>query len=661
MHSMKTLALSTVSLAALVLSSSAVLADSPAGKDWPTVGGGLDHNKYSTLTQITPSNVAQLKKAWSYPAGGAELTPIIINSVMYYPSGNFVYALDAETGKEIWKVDMNGVIPYAQELVLNAARQPAPGGGNGRGAAAAPAGAAPPAPPKFVQLGGSAKYGVSYYAPGGKVAPRIVVTARSGYLFQVDAKTGKLFTGTKAVPFGIGGAIDLRLNAMEKMNYSDYAPGMLGTVYKNLAIIAPRTSENGRYGPPGDARAFDLNTGKEVWRFHTIPHPGEPNFGGWGMNGWQDRRGPGSWVPMATDVKNGIVFMATGNATDQDYGGARPGDNLYSASLVAIDGDTGKLRWYFQTTHHDIYDWDLQGEPALITMKDKSGATIDAVAQTTKQGYLFVLDRLTGKPVLPVEERPIPQSDAPGEFTSKTQPVPVNPGQTITRVGITRDEVGGTTAANHEACLKIYDKVFSDGEGTPYSMVPTLVFPGTTGGATFAGATFDPNTNYIFVNTKVSGQIAMLTPQMSSGIFESLGKSKMNFNAPDGTTCSPGPWGEFMAIDAATGNQVWHKVLGTSPDVVALGYMKDPGTANGGASVATAGGVLFIGATSDAKFRAYDPKTGNVLWTGDLAGGAGSTAFTYQGKSGKQYVGISGGARGGAAGANGETAVFALP
>ncbi len=643
MNAMKCLALSTVSVTALALCSGPAL--SAAGKDWVTVGGGLDHSKYSTLNQITPANVTQLKLAWEAAAGGSQITPIIINSIMYFPSGTTVYALDGDTGKELWTVDMNGIIPYSPDLAENAARAPGAGGRGG----AAPAEKA--APPKFMQLGGSAKYGVTYYDGGGKAAPRIVVTARSGYLFQLDAKTGALYKN-----FGINGALDLRINAMEKFNYSDYAPGMLATVYKNLAIIAPRTSENGRYGPPGDARAFDLTTGKEVWRFHTIPHPGEPNFGGWGMNGWQDRRGPGSWVPMSVDVKNGLVFMDTGNATDQDYGGARPGDNLYAASLVAIDGDTGKPRWYYQTTHHDIYDWDLQGEPALVTMTDKDGKKVDAVIQSTKQGYIFVLDRLTGKPILPVEERPIPASDAPGEFTSKTQPVPVNPGLTVARIGLTRDEVGGVTPEDHEACLKIYDKVFSDGEGTPYSMVPTLVYPGTTGGATFAGATFDPNLNYIFINTKNQGQIAMLTPQMSSGIFESLGKSKMPFNSPDGYTCTPGPWGELMAINAATGDQVWHEVFGEDKEVMAKG-MKNPGTLNGGASVATAGGVLFIGATSDQMFRAYDPKTGKVLWSYELPGSAGSTAFTYQGKSGKQYVGISGGGRG----AGGTTSVFALP
>ncbi len=633
-----------------------------AGRDWPTVGGDPGQSKYSTLDQITPANVTRLTKAWSYPAGGSELMPIIINSVMYYPSGNTVYALDGVTGKEVWKVDLDALVPYAHELVENAARAPgaggrAGGGGGGRGAAAAPAAPATPAPagpPKVLALGASAKYGVSYYAGDGKkIAPRIVVTTGSGYLVQLDAKTGALYK-----KFGVNGALDLRLNAMEKFRYSDYRPGMLAAVYKDLAIIAPRTGENGRYGPPGDARAFDLNTGKQVWTFHTIPHPGEPNYGTWGSEAWQDRRGPGSWIPMTVDVPNHLVFMAVGNATDQDYGGSRPGDNLYATSLVAIDGDTGKVRWYFQTTHHDIYDWDLNGTPALIDMTDKDGKKVAAVAESTKQGYLFVLDRLTGKPILPVKEVPVPQSDAPGEYTSKTQPVPVNPDLTIARVSLRRDEVGGITPAAHQYCLALYDKVFNAGQQTPYSTVPTLVYPGTTGGATYAGAAFDPNLNMIFVNTKNAGQIAMITPQLTDGMFESMGKSKISFVDKEGNPCTPAPWGELMAIDAATGNKIWRETLGERKDLMAKG-IPNPGTENGGAPIVTKGGVLFIGATQDKMFRAFDPKTGKLLWSAELTANAGSTAFTYLGRNGKQYVGISEGARAGAAG--GETITFTLP
>ena len=224
---------------------------------------------------------------------------------MYYPSGSKIIALDGATGKPLWQTDMNTLILSTPELATNSARPAGVGVatfGRGRGAA--------PADNKFLRLGTSSKYGVSYWPGEGTAAPRIVVATSGGYMIQLDAKTGELDK-----KFGKDGALDLRVNAMEKLSYSDYTPGMLPTLYKDLAIVAPRGGEQGRYGPPGDPRAFDLNTGEEAWRFHLVPQPGDPNFGTWGPNGWQDRRGPGSWVPMTVDYSTGTIFMATGNAT----------------------------------------------------------------------------------------------------------------------------------------------------------------------------------------------------------------------------------------------------------------------------------------------------------------------------------------------------------
>ena len=619
------------------LVAAAVMTAFAADGDWVTVGGDFGHTKYSPLKQITAQNVSKLKQAWSLDLGGSEVTPVVIGGVMYYPSGNKIIALDAASGKVLWQTDMSALVPYAPEAAVNAAR--AAGLPAGRGAAPNTG------DNKFLRLGNSAKYGVSYWSGGGAAAPRIVVATSGGYLIQLDAKSGSLYKD-----FGRNGALDLRLNAMEKFSYSDYTPGMLPTLYKNLAIMAPRTGEQGRYGPPGDARAFDLNTGKEVWRFHTVPHPGEPNFGTWGPHGWEDRRGPGSWVPMTVDYATGTIFMATGNATDQDYGAARPGDNLYATSIVAIDGETGKLKWYFQTTHHDIYDWDLNSPPVLAEITTKEGRKVAAVIQNTKQGYLFVLDRATGKPILPVEEKPVPASDAPGEYTSPTQPVPVKPAP-IARLSLSRDEVANLSPESHQFCLDIYDKVLQAGEGGPYSMVPTLVFPSSTGGGTFAGATYDPNLNYIFVNDKDLGTIAMLTPQLSSKMFESLAKSKIPFVDQNGYPCSAPPWGELMAINAATGDIVWREPLGEVKELTAKGIPKT-GTDNSGGSVATAGGVLFIGASQDKMFRAIDSRTGKELWSVELSANANSTPLTFLGKDGKQYVSIVG--RGG-------LVTFALP
>ena len=597
--------------------------------DWTTVGGDAGHTKYSPLKQIATDNVSKLTQAWTFDAGGTEITPIVIDGIMYYPSGSNIISLDAATGKPVWQTDINALILSTPELATNPAR-PAGAGvptfGRGRGGAA-------PVDNKFLRIGTSAKYGVSYWPGDGTAAPRIVVATTAGYLIQLDAKTGALYK-----KFGKDGVLDLRINAMEKLSYSDYTVGMLPTLYKDLAVVAARTGEQGRYGPPGDPRAFDLNTGEEAWRLHTVPHPGDANFGSWGPNDWQDRRGPGSWVPMTVDYSSGTIFMATGNATDQDYGAPRPGDNLYATSVVAIDAVTGKMKWYFQTTHHDIYDWDLNSPPVLADITTSDGKKVAAVIQNTKQGYLFVLDRATGKPLLPVEEKPVPSSDAPGEVTSPTQPVPLKP-PPIARVSLSRDEVANLSPESHKYCLALYDKVLQAGQGGPYSMIPTLVFPSSTGGGTFAGATYDPNLNYIFVNDKDLGTIAMLTPQLSSNRFQSLAKSKIQFIDQDGYPCSTPPWGELMAINAATGDIVWREPLGELKELTAKGIPKT-GTNNAGGSVATAGGVLFIGASQDKMFRAFESKTGKELWSTELAANAGATPVTYLGKNGKQYVAI---------------------
>ena len=649
MISLKTLAATTASVAVLSLVSAPALAK-PG--DWTTVGGDNAQSKYSPLTQITPANVGSLKQAWAFGAGGGQTTPLAIDGVLYYPSGEKVFALDGDSGKIVWEVDLSTLVPNKPGEELNPARPAAFKG--------------PPAKPGYLGLGPSAKYGVAYWPGTGKLGPRIVMATRGGYLLQLDAKTGKLVTS-----FGRNGVVDLRVGMMEDMNLSDYTPGAVPTIYKNYAIIMPRTSENGRYGTPGDPRAFDLLTGKMVWRFHVIPHPGEANFGEWGLDGWQDRRGAGSWVPMTVDEANGLLFIGTGNATDQDFGGTRPGNNLYATSILALDGDTGKLRWWYQTTHHDIYDWDINAPPVLIDIT-KDGKKIPAVAQTTKNGYLFILDRFTGKPLLPVEERHVPPTDTPAELASPTQPVPLKPAP-VARVSLTRDEVANLSPESHAYCLKIYDNVVQMGEGTPYGMVPSLVFPSSTGGPNDSGVTYDPNTETIFVNSQSLGTIAMLTPVVSAG-FESLSKSKIPFLDQNGYPCSKPPWGELMAIDARTGDYLWREPLGEYKDLTAKG-VPPTGQIPAGGSIVTAGGVLFDGATPDGKFRAIDPRTGKVLWSTELPGQGGSTPVTFQGRSGKQFVAIlttpsrdSRGAQAGAGpqparegGGPGDLVVFSLP
>lgn len=596
-----TLRIPILAFSVALMATSALAAPAPRTSpgDWPSLGADAGSTKYSALTQITPENAGRLTKAWTFETGdpstgfrGWEITPIVVDNVMYlFTTGKKVLALNAETGAPIWSVDLTSL------------------GVKGMGA----------------------KYGVSYWPGDGRAAPRIVVATTDGYLLQLDAKTGKLFAGV-----GAKGLIDLKVGVMEKFG-GTYTPGSTPAIYKNLAILSPTSGEQGRYGVPGDPRAFDLTTGKEVWRFHTVPQPGDENFGTWGENGWQDRRGPGSWVPLTVDNERGLAFIALGNATDQNYGGSRPGTNLYATSVIALDAGTGKLKWYFQITHHDIFDWDVNAAPTLIDVH-RDGKTIPAVAQSTKVGYLWILDRETGKPVFGAEERPAPQSDAPGEVASPTQPFPLKP-EAISRVEMTRKEVSQVSPETVKSCQAQYDKAVQAGPNTPYGMTPSLVFPSSEGGGSWGGVSYDPGLGYIFVNTRSLGTMAVLQPTKSSNILESYAKRKIPFNDAEGYPCSGTPWGELMAINANTGDTVWREPLGEYKELSKRGVPKT-GVPNAGGTIVTAGGVVFVGSTADAMFRAFDAKTGHELWSTDLPANAINTPMTYRGKNGKQYVAI---------------------
>lgn len=589
-------ALSIAVITASLFCASSALALSPG--DWADVGKDAGGTKFSPLTQITPANVAQLKEAWSYDMGvkaigfrGLEVTPIVADGIMYFPTRDKkVVALDPETGKPIWTVDL----------------------------------------PTLGVKANAAKYGVTYWPGDRKAKPRIVVATDDGFLLQLDAKTGALF---KKV--GKNGLIDLKAGVMDKFG-GVYTPGSTPAIYKNLAIISPRTGEQGRYGAPGDPRAFDLTSGKEVWRFHTVPRPGEANFGDWGINGWQDRKGPGSWAPMTVDTANGLVFIALGNANDQNFGGNRPGDNSYAASVIALDANTGKLKWFFQSTHHDIFDWDVNAPPTLVDVV-KDGRKIPAVAQSTKVGYLFILDRFTGKPIFGVEEKPVMASDVPGEKTSPTQPIPLKP-PPIARVSMTREEVSRISPETVKSCQAQYDKAVQAGPDTPYMTVPSLVFPSSEGGGGWGGASYDPAHGMIFVNTRSVGTMGVEEPAKFNGL-ESWAKRKIPFQDKDGYPCSAPPWGELMAIDANTADVVWRVPLGEYKELTARGVPKT-GTPNAGGLAVTASGLIFVGATADQEFRAFDAKTGKELWSTQLHDNAINTPMTYMGKNGKQYVAI---------------------
>lgn len=568
-----------------------------ADGDWPYFGNSQAETKYSPLNQITPTNVINLKQVWRYDTGdpsrnprGWEITPIVVNSVMYFPTaGGKILALDAVTGKELWSFDEKSV------------------GIKGVGS----------------------RWAVSFWPGEGKRPARIVVVTNDGHLLQLDAKTGQLNT-----KFGKDGLLDTGAGVMDKFG-GTYRPGQTPAIYKDIAIITALSGENGRYGVPGDPRAFDLITGRELWRFHTVPRPGEANFGDWGLNGWQDRRGPGSWVPITVDEGTGTLFIALGQPTDQDYGLARPGNNSYSSSLIALDAVSGKLKWSYQFTHHDLFDYDTNAAPTLIEVR-RDGKIIPAVAQTTKAGFLWILDRTNGKPIFGAEERPVPAADAPGEVASPTQPFPLKP-VPIARLSMTREEVSRISPEATKDCQAQYDTATQEGPYTPHLMVPSLLFPSNEGGGSWGGATFDPSLHYIFVNTRSLGTKAVLQPYISSNRLSSYAKRLMTFNDQQGYPCSAPPWGEIMAINADSADVVWRVPLGEYKELTGRGISKT-GAPNAGGSIATAGGVLFVGATTDRTFRAFDSRTGKELWSVELPNNSIATPMTYRGKNGKQYV-----------------------
>ncbi|HEY3159273.1 MAG TPA: PQQ-binding-like beta-propeller repeat protein [Vicinamibacterales bacterium] len=564
-----------------------------SASDWSGTAGDAGAMKYAPASEITPANVSRLKEVWTYRPGGP--APIVINNTMYFASGGNVVALKADSGTELWKFPL---------------RQAA--------------------------QGAAIRRGMTYWPGTPEHAPRVLVTIGSGTLVQLDAKTGQLVPGV--------GTIDLVNGIMDRIPGGEaYTIASPVAVYRNLAIFPGRTGEHNRWGIPGDLRAFDLLTGKQVWRFHTVPHPEDPNFGTWGLNGWQDRKGPGSWQPLTVDNEHGLVFVALGNAVDQNYGNSRPGSNLYSASVVAIDAATGEYKWHFQTAHHDIYDGDLNAPPMFAEV-NRNGQRIPAIVQGTKTGFLFFLNRLTGEPIFGVEERPVPPTDALGDAAWPTQPIPLKP-EPITRLSMTRAEVSKISPEAEKYCTEIYDQAVQMGPYTPYGMVPSIVFPGSTGGASNNGGAFDPGRGMVFATARNVATIGQLSAILSSDVLPSFGKTKMPFEYyldVNGYPCNAPPWAELFGINANTGDIVWRVPLGEYKELTGKGIPKTGTATNSGAPLATAGGVVFIGGTSDGLFRAFDAMTGKELWSASPGFNVAGYAISYTGANRKQYVVISG-------------------
>jgi quinoprotein glucose dehydrogenase len=440
---------------------------SPApSRAWPAHGGGPQGIRYSTLGQINRTNVRRLEVAWTFDSGeqgGLQASPIVIDGVVYTTTPkHHVVALDAAAGTLLWKFDSG--IPLS-----------------------------------------GANRGVTYWQSGEE---RRVFTGQDHYVYALDARTGR-----PVETFGRGGRIDLAEDLGRPPAQQSIRLTTPGIVYKDLLIVGGRLSE-GLPASPGDIRAYDVRTGALRWAFHTIPHPGEPGYETWPRDAWKYSGGANNWAGMALDEARGIVYAPTGSAAADFYGANRTGDDLYANSLLALDAATGKRIWHFQAVRHDIWDRDFPSMPSLVTVT-RGGQRVDAVAQTSKHGYVFLFDRATGAPLFPIEEHPFPPSTLDGEVTAKSQPLPTRPAP-FARQRLTEDMLTSRTPEAHQAALEAFRKVRSDGQFVPFTVgKDTIVFPGFDGGAEWGGSAFDPESALLYVNANEMAWTGGLAPSVA--------------------------------------------------------------------------------------------------------------------------------------------------
>jgi glucose dehydrogenase len=480
--------------------------------------------------------------------------------------------------------------------------------------------------------------GVAYWPGDGTLRPRIVFGTSDGRLLAIDAATGKA-----ATQFGDNGVVNLKAgvdNGFPDGQFGMTSPPM---VHGNLIITGARVQESPSLGMAGDTRAWDARTGKLVWRFHSVPQPGEFGHETWEGESWKARSGTNVWGFMSVDPALGLLYLPYGSPTYDFHGGDRKGANLFGNSLVALDINTGKLKWHFQIVHHDIWDYDLNAAPILFDVV-KGREKIPAVGQLTKHGLLFLLDRRNGKPVHGVVERPIAKSDVAGEHPWPTQPFPVKPAP-LGRMSFQPSEVAKVTPEHEQFCkdmLATEGGMQYGGPFTPYGQKLSIVFPGTLGVSNWHGGSFDPQTGYLIVNTMELADVGKVTPAPEGSRtpytrVSPWGTFARFWNPDTYWPCQAPPWAKLVAVNVHTGDIAWSVPFGTIPELEAKG-VKDTGAPNMGGTITTAGGLIFVGATNDRRFRAYDIKTGKEVWSAQLEAGAYATPMTYRGGDGKQYV-----------------------
>jgi quinoprotein glucose dehydrogenase len=566
-------------------------------REWRVYGGDPGSTRYSPLDQINRSNVHRLKVAWVFhtgdkredPPSTIECNPIVVDGTLYLTSPSLkVFALSAATGEKLWDFD--------------------PG-----------------------QTGQRVSRGVAYWESGRD--RRILFTAAST-LYALDAGTGQPIR-----TFGEKGRVDLRSGLDRDGSDLPVSATTPGVVFKNLLILGSHVGEGPEPAAPGHVRAFDVRTGRRVWIFHTIPHPGEFGHDTWHPESWKTAGAANCWGGMSLDEKRGVVYLATGSPSYDFYGADRPGQNLFGDSVVALKAETGRRIWHFQTVHHDLWDYDLPCPPVLVTVRH-NGRKIDAVAQVTKTGFVFVLDRETGKPLFPVEERAVPASDVEGEAAWPTQPIPAKPPPFV-RQAFTERMITDVSPEAHEFVLRRFRQARGRKIYDPPSREGTIVFPGFHGGANWSGASFDPATGRLYVNANEIPWILTMKNAPTGYPHRFLSTGYYRFLDPEGFPAIKPPWGTLTSIDLNRGEIAWQIPLGDVPELSKRG-VPQTGTENFGGSIVTAGGLVFIGATKDRKFRALDKDTGKILWETQLEAGGNATPSSYEAR-GKQYVVIAAG------------------
>src|SRR5471032_1329509 len=585
-------------------------------EEWPTYGHDYGDTRFSPLAQITPANVAGLKPVWTYhmrPPGArrgfaaSEDTPLVVGGVMVVstPYGRVV-ALDAESGKQLWAYEVpNGDQPATR--------------------------------------------GVSYW-PGAK--PEIVFGTRGGLLIALHAENG-----APVKSFGKDGVLDLHSDAVMQ-GFPKAALGVTSApvIYKNLIITGSRNQETPQQGASGQVRAFDVRTGLEVWHFNGVPQPGEKFHDSWDGDSWVNRSGVNVWAGLTLDAKRGIAYLPFAAPTFDQSGNDRKGPSLFSNTLVAVNAASGKYLWHFQALHHDLWDYDLP-LTTLVEVK-RNGRTIPAIAVMSKASLLFLLDRVTGKPIYDIKEVPVStDTDMIGEAPSPTQPMSVTP--PLGRTSFQMSELADLTPQQKEGCDKIIKSMnITGGNLLQPQRVDSGVarFPGSWGGIDWSHAAFDPKSGTYILNISnmASPQVMVRKPD---GTYDMRDGYQWFWDKLSHMPCQVPPWGELYAVNVNTGGILWHSILGVTDGLA------DPNTGrpNVGGPIVTGGGLIFIGATDDKRFRAFDIKSGKELWTFLLPASLYGTPLTYRGRHGKQYIAAvtTGGFWGETAGADGVTA-FAL-